>query len=54
MCLTRGDCENVFDNHGDPRNITMEMLQNAANAASITVPETLGNIQKESAGRFAA
>lgn len=50
MCLTRGDCENVFDNHGDPRNITMETIQNAANAASITVPEALGNIQRGVSG----
>ncbi len=50
MCLTRGDCENVFDNHGDPRNITMEAIQNAANAASITVPEALANIQKGVSG----
>ena len=46
MCLTRGDCENLFDNHGDPRNITMTALQDAANAASITVPEALRNIQR--------
>lgn len=46
MCLSRGDCENVFDDHGDPRNITMTMLQDAANTASITVPEALRNIQR--------
>lgn len=45
MCLTRG-CDNVFDDHGDPRNITMAMLQEAANAAAITVPEALSNTQK--------
>ncbi len=46
MSLSRGDCDDLFDNHGDPRNITMSMLQNAANAAGITVPETLRNIQR--------
>ena len=46
MCLTRGGCESVFDDHGDPRNITMEVLQTAANSAGITVPEALSNIQK--------
>jgi N-acetylglucosamine-6-phosphate deacetylase len=46
MCLTRGDCQDVFNDHGDPRNITMTTLQTAANGASITVPEALSNIQK--------
>jgi hypothetical protein len=46
MCLTRGGCQDVFDDHGDPRNITMTTLQTAANGASITVPEALSNIQK--------
>ena len=46
MCLSRGGCENLFDDHGDSRNITMETLQNAANVAGLTVPETLSNIQK--------
>jgi hypothetical protein len=46
MCLSRGDCENLFDNHGDPRNITMRSIQDAANAAGITVPEALRNIQR--------
>jgi hypothetical protein len=46
MCLSRGDCDDLFDNHGDPRNITMRTIQDAANAASITVPEALGNIQR--------
>lgn len=46
MCLTRGDCDDLFTDHGDPRNITMTALQDAANAAGITVPEALANIQK--------
>ncbi len=46
MCLSRGDCDNLFDNHGDPRNITMQNLQDAANVAGVTVPEALRNIQR--------
>ena len=46
MCISRGGCQNLFDNHGDPRNITMRTIQDAANAAGITVPETLRNIQR--------
>ena len=46
MCITREGCENLFDNHGDPRNITMQTIQDAANVASITVPEVLRNIQR--------
>lgn len=49
MCLTRG-CEDVFDNHGDPRNITMSALQDASNAAGITVPEALANMQRGVSG----
>lgn len=45
MCLTRGDCDDVFSNHGDPRNITMTMLQAASNSAGITVAEALANMQ---------
>ncbi len=46
MCLSRGDCADLFDNHGDRRNITMQAIQDASNAAGITVPETLRNIQR--------
>jgi hypothetical protein len=46
MCLSRGDCDDLFDNHGDPRNITMTAIQDASNVAGITVPEALGNIQR--------
>jgi len=45
MCLTCGS-DDLFTNHGDPRNITMQNLQDAANASSITVPEALRNIQR--------
>jgi hypothetical protein len=46
MCLSRGDCDDLFDTHGDPRNITMQTIQDAANIAGITVPEVLGNLQR--------
>ncbi len=46
MCLSRGGCDDLFDNHGDPRNITMRTIQDASNAAGITVPEALQNIQR--------
>ena len=46
MCITRENCGNLFDNHGDPRNITMQTIQDAANVAGITVPEALRNIQR--------
>ncbi len=46
MCLSRGDCDDLFDNHGDQRNVTMRTIQDAANAAGITVPEALANIQR--------
>jgi hypothetical protein len=45
MCLTRG-CDDIFTDHGDPRNITMDDLQMAANAAGLMVPEALRNIQQ--------
>lgn len=46
MCLSRGDCQDLFDNHGDPRNLTMRSIQDAANTAGITVPEVLANLQR--------
>lgn len=45
MCLSCG-CGQPFEDHGDPRNITMEHVQQAANGVGITVPEVLSNIQK--------
>ncbi len=45
MCLTCGS-DDLFNDHGDSRNITMQNLQDAANASSITVPEALRNIQR--------
>ena len=43
MCLSCG-CGEPDDNHGDPRHITTEMLQAAAEAAEITPDEAAHNI----------
>ena len=43
MCLSCG-CGEPDDNHGDPRHITTEMLEEAAAAAEITVEEAANNI----------
>ena len=46
MCLSCGDSANYFDNHGDPRRITMTTLQNASASCGLTIAETLANIQR--------
>ena len=43
MCLSCG-CGEPDDNHGDPRHITTEMLEAAAEAAEITTEEAANNI----------
>ena len=43
MCLSCG-CGEPDDNHGDPRHITAEMLEAAAEAAEITPEEAANNI----------
>lgn len=43
MCLSCG-CGSPNDDHGDPRNITMTELQEAAEAAGISVDEAAANI----------
>ena len=43
MCLSCG-CGEPDDNHGDPRHITQEMLDAAAEAAEITAEEAANNI----------
>ena len=43
MCLSCG-CGEPHDNHGDPRYITLEMLQASAEAAEITADEAAHNI----------
>ena len=44
MCMSCG-CKEVNENHGDPRNLTMDNLQKAADAAGISVDEAARNIQ---------
>ena len=43
MCLSCG-CGEPDDNHGDPRHITTQMMEEAAAAAEITVEEAANNI----------
>jgi hypothetical protein len=43
MCLSCG-CGEPSADHGDPRHITIEVLQNAAEAAEITPQEAAENI----------
>ena len=43
MCLSCG-CGEPNDNHGDPRHITQDMLQAAAEAAEIGTDEAAHNI----------
>lgn len=45
MCVSCG-CDQVNDEHGDKRNITMQELEQAARAAGITVQEVAKNIQR--------
>jgi hypothetical protein len=45
MCLTCG-CGEPNDDHGDSRHITMDDLNNAADAAEISVDEAAGNLQQ--------
>ena len=43
MCLSCG-CGEPNENHGDPRNITMQKLEEAAEAANISTQEAAQNI----------
>ena len=43
MCLSCG-CGEPNDNHGDPKHITMDMLEAAAKAAEISADEAAHNI----------
>lgn len=45
MCVSCG-CGKLNDNHGDPRNITMDQIQQAASAANTSPEEVARNIQK--------
>lgn len=46
MCVSCG-CGSPNDDHGDSRNITMDQIQSAADAAGISSQEVGNNIQKE-------
>ena len=43
MCLSCG-CGEPNDNHGDPRHITLEMLEQAAEAAECATEDAANNI----------
>ena len=43
MCLSCG-CGEPNDNHGDPRHITLEMLEQAAEAAEWSTEDVANNI----------
>ena len=45
MCVSCG-CNKLNDDHGDSRNITMEQIQQAAQAAGCSAQEVAANIQK--------
>jgi hypothetical protein len=45
MCLTCG-CGEPNDNHGDSRHIIMDDLNNAAEAAEVSVDEAARNFQE--------
>jgi hypothetical protein len=44
MCLSCG-CGEPNDDHGDPRHITLDQLEQAAEAAECSPEEALNNIQ---------
>ena len=50
MCLSCG-CGIPDEDHGDQRNITMANIEDAADAAGLTVDEVLDNIETTLYGR---
>ena len=44
MCVSCG-CGEIHDNHGDPRHLTIEDLEQAAQAARLTITQVLDNLQ---------
>jgi len=44
MCVSCG-CGEVHDNHGDSRHLTIEDLEQAAEAANLTIDQVVQNIQ---------
>ncbi|MER3436549.1 MAG: hypothetical protein C4346_02375 [Chloroflexota bacterium] len=45
MCLDCG-CGQPHDDHGDPRHITLERLEQAAEASGISVTDVVHNLQE--------
>jgi hypothetical protein len=44
MCISCG-CGEIHDDHGDPRHLTIEDLEQAAQAARLTINQVMDNIQ---------
>jgi hypothetical protein len=44
-------CKQPNENHDDPRNITMDDLQQAADAAGVSIDEAARNIAESAGGR---
>jgi hypothetical protein len=53
MCLSCG-CGEPNENHGDPRNITMQKLEEAAQAGDITPEQAAQNIVEGLGSRSSA
>ena len=49
MCASCG-CADLSNDHGDPKNITIETLQQAAEAGGVTLKEVAENLRR-AAGR---
>jgi hypothetical protein len=45
MCITCG-CDSPEDDHGEPRNLTLEDFRQAADAAEVDLNQLLENIEK--------
>jgi len=44
MCISCG-CGEVYDDHGDARHLTLKDIEQAADAADLTVEQVVQNIQ---------
>jgi predicted DNA-binding ribbon-helix-helix protein len=44
MCVSCG-CDEIHDDHGDSRHLTIEDLEQAAEAANLTVDQVVQNIE---------
>jgi hypothetical protein len=45
MCASCG-CGDLSNDHGDPKNITIEILQQAAEAGGVTIKEAADNLKR--------